>query len=374
MRIGIDCRMYSSQFTGIGRYVFELTENLFQQDQNNHYILFFNEPEYTLFKEPNSRVKKVLVNAPHYSIKEQLKFLKILKKENLDLMHFTHFNAPIFYNRPSVVTIHDLTLHFFPGKKMSSLFHRFAYNLTLKSAVNKARKVITVSQNTKKDLVEILKTPSQKIDVVYEGVNPKFKKVTDTHKQKIVKEKFQIDQSFLLYTGVWRSHKNLPNLIRSFNSLKKDYSFDGQLVITGRADPLYAQEIYKLVNDNGLIDDVKFTGMVDEEDLVTLYSEATAYVFPSFYEGFGLSPLEAMQCGTPVVASNASCIPEVCGANNAVYFDPNSVQDMAAKINDMLIDSDLRKKLIANGLSHVKNFSWEQMAKQTLAIYHSALN
>ena len=96
--------------------------------------------------------------------------------------------------------------------------------------------------------------------------------------------------------------------------------------------------------------------MVDEEDLVTLYSEATAYVFPSFYEGFGLSPLEAMQCGTPVVASNASCIPEVCGANNAVYFDPNSVQDMAAKINDMLIDSDLRKKLIANGLSHVKNF------------------
>lgn len=374
MNIGIDCRMYSSHFTGIGRYVYELTDHLFKIDHKNNYVLFFNEPEFEKFTSPNSRIKKILVNVPHYSLKEQTKFLQTLTKEKLDLMHFTHFNAPIFYSHPSVVTIHDLTLHFYPGKKMTNPLHRAAYHLTLKSAVRKAKKIITVSHNTKKDLQTLLHTPSNKIEVIYEGVNEKFKPLHSPELITAVQKKYHIDKSYLLYTGVWRSHKNLPNLIQAFHRLKTEYEFDGYLVITGRKDPLYAQEVIDHAISLQLENDVIFTGMVDEADLVPLYNGALLYVFPSFYEGFGLSPLEAMQCGTPTAVSNKSCIPEVCGEENTVYFDPSSPDDMAEKMYDVISDSSLREKLIRNGLAHVKKFSWQKMATETLRLYNETLS
>jgi len=366
--------MYSSRFTGIGRYVYELTENLFRMDTQNEYVLFFNEPEFSHFTAPNARVKKVLVNAPHYSLKEQTQFLHALKKEKLDLVHFTHFNAPIFYRKPSVVTIHDLTLSFYPGKKMSSPIHRAAYHLTIKSAIKKAKKIIAVSQNTKKDLQEIFHISDQKIAVIYEGVHEKFQPIAHTpegdKKIQDVKKKLQLDQKpYLLYTGVWRSHKNLPNLLQAFHILKNEYGFDGNLVITGRKDPVYAPELEEKTLTLKLENDVIFTGLVEEKDLVPLYNGALAYVFPSLYEGFGLPPLEAMQCGVPVVASNISSIPEICGKDNAVFFDPQDPQNMAEKIFEVTSQKTLREKLIANGLQRVKQFSWKTMCEETLKIY-----
>ena len=382
MRIGIDCRMYSSAFTGIGRYVYELTDNLFKIDDKNEFVLFFNDPEYKKFRlsehtgtaagSPKPKVEKVLVNAPHYSLKEQTRFLNLLNKAKLDLMHFTHFNAPILYNKPSIVTIHDLTLNFYPGKKMNSPIYRAAYQLTLKNAVKKASKVITVSQNTKKDLQILLKTPSNKIEVIYEGVHEKFKPLHDAAIVKKVKDKFNLDRPYLLYTGVWRSHKNLPNLLKAFHILKNDYGFEGYLVITGRKDPLYEPEIVKETMSLRLDDEVIFTGLVDEKDLVPLYNGALVYVFPSLYEGFGLSPLEAMQCGVPVAAAASSCIPEVCGKDNAVFFDPNCPNEMAEKIFSVIAEKSLRERLIANGLNHVKKFSWAKMARETLSVYNDA--
>ncbi len=374
MRIGIDCRMYSSRFTGIGRYVYELTENLFKIDSKNEYILFFNQPEYNLFQSPNPRVKKVLVNAKHYSFNEQTKFLHILNKQKLDLMHFTHFNAPIFYSKPSIVTIHDLTLHFFPGRKMTTPLHRLAYHITLKSAVKKAKKVITVSKNTKKDLQNLLKVPHAKIEVIYEGVHQKFHPISSTSAaHKIVletKNKYNLNKPYLLYTGVWRTHKNIPNLLNAFHILKKDHNFDGYLVITGRNDPFYAKEIIDHARNLKLEKDVIFPGLVPEEDLVPLYNGALLYVFPSLYEGFGLSPLEAMQCGVPVVVSNSSCLPEICGHENALFFNPNDPQDIATKMSQAIKDPQLRQTLITNSLKHVKNFSWQKMAEQTLKVYN----
>jgi len=377
MKIGIDCRMYSSRFTGIGRYVYELTENLFRLDKQNHYVLFFNEPEFSKFMPPNDRVSKVLVNAPHYSLQEQIHSLRALNKAKLDLMHFTHFNAPIFYKKPSIVTIHDLTLSFYPGKKMTSKIHRLAYHVVIKSAIKKAKKIIAVSQNTKQDLQNIFQTSDQKIAVIYEGVNENFHPITQTpegaKKIQNIRQKFQLQQKpYLLYTGVWRSHKNLPNLIHAFHILKNDYGFDGYLVITGRKDPVYAPELETKTLSLKLENDVIFTGLVEEEDLVTLYTGALAYVFPSFYEGFGLPPLEAMQCGVPVVASNTSSIPEICGKANAVFFNPQDPQNMAEKIFEITSQKSLREKLIANGLQRVKQFSWQKMTEETLKIYNEA--
>ena len=140
---------------------------LIKNDKENDYVLFFNEPLYSSFELPNDKWKKVLVNARHYSYREQTVFLYKLYKENLDLMHFTHFNAPIFYRRPSIVTIHDLTLSFYPGKKMTKQHHRLAYNLTIKNITKHAIKIIAVSEHTKKDIIEILDVPDEKIEVIY---------------------------------------------------------------------------------------------------------------------------------------------------------------------------------------------------------------
>ena len=380
MRIGIDCRMYSSQFTGIGRYVFELVENLQKIDQVNDYFLFFNQPEFNNFQAGSPNFHKVLVDIKHYSLKEQTKFKQTLDLYRLDLMHFTHFNAPVLYRGPSIVTIHDLTLHFFPGKKMNSLLHRLAYSLTIRSAVKRAKKIIAVSRSTARDLEEVLHVPLSKINIIYEGVNPDFRPMNNQQILENTLQQFHIRKPFLLYTGVWRDHKNLEGLLRAFALINEKY--DLQLVITGRKDSVYADGIFNLAKELGLMKDfpldsglsrVVFPGLVSEDELINLINSAHIYVFPSLYEGFGLPPLEAMQCGTPVAASNTSSIPEVCG-NNAVFFDPRSPEDIAAAIEKLMTDTVLYQKLVASGLEHVKKFNWPKMARETHKLYLDVLN
>lgn len=372
MRIGIDARMYSTEFTGIGRYVYELVERLKQIDDKNEYVLFMNQPEFEKFEIPNKRFRKVLVNAKHYSLDEQLKYWRTLKRARLDLMHFTHFNAPILYKKASVVTIHDLTLSFFPGKKMNSSFHRWAYHVVLKRALKNSRKVIAVSENTKKDLIEITQTSPSKIDVIYEGVNENFSPRSDKEKNAEVLKKYGITKDFLLYTGVWRGHKNLVNMIKAFSKVREgEHGFDVQLVITGAEDPYYP-EVKRTVKELELEHEVIFPGHVSEEDLVSLYQDARLFVFPSLYEGFGLPLLEAMRCGTPVVASKTSCIPEICGEGNALFFDPYDPADIADNIHRALLDEPLAAELRERGLKHSLKFSWEKMAEKTLKLYEEA--
>lgn len=373
MRIGIDARMYSSEFTGVGRYVYELTQKLLEVDDKHEYVLFMNQPSYDDFVPRSKRIKKVLVNAPHYSLAEQVRFLWKIWMARIDLMHFTHFNAPILYRGPSVVTIHDLTLSFFPGKKMNSWFYRTAYNLVLRNAARHAKKIIAVSQNTKQDLIDVVGISSAKIEVVYEGVAENFKPRPDKEGVEELLKKYSITKDYALYTGVWRSHKNLVNLIRAFALLREDASFDMQLVITGEENPYYP-EVKRTVKELELEHKVVFPGLVSEGELTALYQAAKMYVFPSLYEGFGLTPLEAMRCGTPVAASKASCIPEICGEDNAVFFDPYDPEDIANAMRKLWLDGNLCAELRERGLAHSRKFSWEKMAEKTLVIYNDVLN
>lgn len=376
MRIGIDCRMFSTHFTGIGRYTYELVKNLEHlsttdtEASKHQYILFLNDPEYSAFTPISPNFKKILVNAPHYSLKEQTTFLRILNKENIDLMHFTHFNVPLRYKKPFVVTIHDLTHSIFPGRKMRGLPYRIAYKAVIKNAVMKAKKIIAVSENTKQDLIKMLQIPQEKITVIYEGTNAEYKRLSQQQKDDALtslKKLYNISQPYLLYTGVHRYHKNLPRLIRAFDKVLEKYQ-NLQLVITGKEDPLYPeakQEINRLHLQNKVI----YTGLVSEDDLVALYNLSEAYVFPSLYEGFGLPILEAFACGTPVVASKVSSIPEVAGKGNAVFFDPENENDMAYAIISLLADKKLQAELIDRGFERIKDFSWEKMAKEILSVY-----
>lgn len=389
LRIGIDCRMFSSAFTGIGRYTFELVERFIKLNDAlpapHRIILFFNAPEFTNFSTTSGplaspNVEKILVNARHYSLREQTVFNYKLYKQKLDLVHFPHFNVPILYRRPYVLTIHDLILSLYPGKKMNKWYHRLAYNLTIKNATHHAKKIIAVSHSTKKDLEKLMKIPAEKVQVIYNGISPIFRHLTASSDRDAIAqtlEKYKITGPFLLYTGVWRNHKNLVNLIKGFsefpkirNSESRNVNHSAQanvsplLVLTGRPDPHYP-EIPATIKKHHLENRIVMPGLVSEEELVHLYNAASLYVFPSLYEGFGLPPLEAMACGTAVAASNTSCIPEVCGEENALFFDPQDPADIAKKITQLYNDNDLKTKLSTRGLAYAKKFSWDTAAKET---------
>jgi len=332
-----------------------------------------NEPEYSKFNFP-SNVKKVCVNAHHYSFAEQLKFLKILNREKCDLVHFSHFNLPFFYRGKFIVTIHDTTISFYPGKKMNSWWRKCAYNLVIRNAVRRAEKIITVSDNTAQDVQRLFGIKREKMKTIWNGIGEEFKEISNAEKSE-VREKFGLSQKFLLYTGNWREHKNLVGLLQAFSKIVSSVTngkfSDLQLVITGKADPYYP-EVQQTIKTLGLQDFVKLVGLVNQKDLVGLYNTASAYAFPSFYEGFGLPPLEAMACGTPVSASHVSAIPEVCG-DAVQYFDPKNSDDMAEKISKLLMDKNMQENLITKGKERIKLFSWDKSAEQTLKIYQSTL-
>ena len=372
MRLGIDCRFFSQNFTGIGRYTHELVDHFAQAlKPSDELILFFNNPEYKNYQPPAKNIKKILVNAPHYSLKEQTHFLKHLRQANCDIVHFPHFNVPLLYRRPYIVTIHDLILTLFPGNKMTKWYHRLAYNLTIRNAIRTARHVITVSDNTKQDIITHFGTNSKKITTIYNGISPQFTLLTDQASIDKTLKHHKIPKPFLLYTGVHRSHKNLPRLIEAFNILLTEHQLPLHLVITGRPDPHYP-EPQELVQKLQLSAHVTFTGLVDEQALVHLYNAAHVYVFPSLYEGFGFPPLESMHCGTPVVAARTSSIPEVCGQNldapTALFFDPYDPADLAAKVRQLFQDTSLQATLIENGARHASTFTWPKTAKLTFEL------
>ena len=373
MRIGIDCRMYSDAFTGIGKYVYELVEWLQDHDRDNDYVLFFNEPQFSRFEARNPRFRKVLADARHYGLKEQLLLPGILAREKCDLVHFTHFNAPLLWRGPCVVTVHDLTLSFYPGKKMTAWWQRLAYRLTLSSVVGRAREVIAVSGHTRKDLLDVLGIPSDRVRVIHNGIDPRpFRAARDDASARAeVLKKYRLEPGYLLYAGVWRSHKNLARLVRALDVLRKRGK-PARLVLAGKEDPTYheARDLVKRLDLGGL---VRTLGFVDGADLPALYAGAGAFAFPSLYEGFGLPVLEAMAAGVPVACSKTSSLPEVAGADGARFFDPFREESIADALRDVLEDSRLRERLVKAGTARVQDFSWTAMGEKTLAAYRDAL-
>lgn len=225
-------------------------------------------------------------------------------------MHFTHFNAPLIYRKQSVVTIHDLTLSFYPGRKMTGSFHRFAYQTTIRSIVRRAKRIFAISAHTKKDLVEILDVNEDVISVISNGVDrDRFE--TEIQKEVVdrMRKNLRLDGDYLFYAGVFREHKNLVRLIEAFAKIAEKFP-KTDLVLAGKEDPGY-RDVRDTIVRLGLSGRVKLPGFVEPEELVALYKGSVGYVFPSLYEGFGLPVLEAMASGVAVLCSKSSSLPEV---------------------------------------------------------------
>lgn len=367
-KIGLDARPYN--WTGIGRYLRNLIDQLLVIDQENEYVLFLEKD--AAEQVPDSpKVKKVIVDIPHYSWKEQTSMPRVIQKEDCDLVHFPHFNMPITYKDPFIVTIHDLTLSFFPGQKMTSFLHRTGYQATIKHACKKAKRIIAVSKNTAKDIENLMKVDQSKIDIIYEAVE--FDKYHNRHSEEGIvemKSRFNLKKPYLLYVGVWRSHKNILGMLSAFRKIL-DRGIDCNLVITGKPDPHYP-EVKNKIKELKLENRVIFPGFVPDEDLPLMYAGADLFVWPSFYEGFGLPPLEAMASGTPVISSNTSAMPEILG-KAAEFFDPYDDEEIALAMERVLRDRGHREQLKEKGLLHVKQFQWKKMAEETLKVYQKEL-
>jgi glycosyltransferase involved in cell wall biosynthesis len=398
--IGYDARMFGDQFTGIGRYNYEVTKRLFARkkiktsslkksdgglsdrtsDVDVRWVIFLNEPEYSQFDFPE-HVTKVCVDAPHYSLAEQTGFVKKIYQSKCDLVHFSHFNLPVLYRKPFTVTIHDTTLSFFPGEK-TSFFQKMAYQLVMRNALFSAKKIITVSHNTAKDVKKIFKVKDKKIKPIWNGLTDDFRTITETEKNTIM-TKYNLGKNYLFYCGVWREHKNIKRLLQSFLQLSLQFK-DLQLVITGSPDTkllddFFAENHFPFDAFEGLQPisrkqrsfqkKIKPLGKVPFEDLVLLMGGAKSFVFPSLYEGFGLPLLEAMKAGVPVVSSNTSSLPEV-GGDAAVYFDPNSVDDIVQKISTVLrLSPQDRLGMVRRGLDQTKKFSWDRCADEMWDVF-----
>lgn len=370
--IGIDARMYGYAQTGIGNYIRHLLKYIFEQDTENNYVIFLMSKEFDDFVILSDRVRKVKVSAKWYSWQEQLLFPFQLYKEKLDLMHFTHFNSSILYFGKTIVTIHDVTPFFFPGHKMKSLIRRIGFRAVFFSSVKKAKRVIAVSASTKNDIVKHFKIKENKIRVVYEGADEQFRVINNCEEIEIFKKKYNITKPFIFYTGVWRNHKNLVGLIKAFGILKNRYKLNYKLVLGGKEDSYYP-EVRKTWENLMLENEIIRPGFIDQADLSLFYNVAKVFVIPSFYEGFGLIGLEAMACGTPVVSSNTTSLPEVLGAA-AVYFDPKNTEEIAEKIKLVLTDKKLYNKQREKGFQQLEKYSWGKMGNETMEIYDEILN
>jgi len=383
MKIGIDARFYGPVGKGLGRYTQEIVDNIIGLDRENDYVIFLRRENFSELKSSSPRVKKVLADVKWYGLAEQIILPFYIWREHLDLMHWPHFNVPIMCPVKFVVTIHDLILIKFPTVRATTLgpltykIKNLAYKLVISSAVKRAKKVFAVSEYTKNDVVKQFKISPDKVVVTYEGVAE-----LTSHTPLSKGGGGGLNQPYLLYVGNAYPHKNLEGLIRVFAQIKAPFNKgpsrrrlaeaegkgDLKLVLVGKEDYFYHGLKKYAENFSGVI----FPGYVPDADLAELYANALAYVFPSFYEGFGLPPLEAMAHGLAVVSSNKTCLPEILG-NAALYFNPEDEADMKNKIERVINDENLRAELRNRGYEQAKKYSWRDCAEKTLGVYKNCL-
>ena len=383
--IGIDARFYGPKARGLGRYTAQLLKYLEKNDLKNRYFVYLLKENFDAYEPKNPNFIKKLADIPWYSFKEQLAMPKTIDKE-VDLMHFLHFNVPLFYSRPFVVTIHDLILFKFPTRRASqlnSLLYRIknaGYRRTLKKSADHSQKIITVSNFTKKDLEENFPQTKDKIKVIYEACEKDEKKLkldenSSSKRWQELAKKYGITTPYLLYVGGAYPHKNLENLLLAFRELKYDQKNsllkDIKLLMVGGDDYFY-QQIKSFATTNK-VPAVKFLGLVKEEnDLDLLYENAELFVLPSIYEGFGLPPLEALSLGIPVAVSKSGSLPEIL-KDGAQYFNPYQPGDIAQKIRNILLDKKLSEKILKKGRERLKDFSWGKTAQGTLKVYDEVM-
>lgn len=358
--IAIDARIINSS---TGRYVERLVTYLQEVDTENQYSILVPEKDKDFWKPHNENFTVRIADFGNYSFAEQLGLNRYLKKLNPDLVHFCMPQQPIGYKGKKVTTFHDLTLlKTYNSDKNWLVFHakQKIGKYVFKRVAEDNNHIIAISEFTKNDLQAFTPVPEDKISIIYEASDV----------SNIAPKKYQLPfKKYILYVGQQSDYKNIKRLGDAHQILLAKYPDLGLVLVGKKNASARTNEVY--FNSRNY-QNVLFTDFVDDAHLSWLYNNAQAYVFPSLMEGFGLPGLEAMGYGTPVVSSNATCLPEVYG-QAAHYFNPLDTSDMAEAIDQVLSNDELRTRLAKAGFKQIKKYSWKKMAQETHAVYKKVL-
>ncbi|MEX1127218.1 MAG: glycosyltransferase family 1 protein [Vicinamibacterales bacterium] len=365
MRIAIDARKLRDY--GIGTYIRNLVRNLARIDRTTDYVLIVQPSDVEIASELGDNFRTVPDWSGNYSVREQLSIPLDLRREKVDLFHAPHYVLPALTPCKSVVTIHDCIHLRFPQYLPNRLAYVYARS-SLWIATHRASRVLTVSETSKRDILRYFRVPESRIDVIYNAIDERLGEAPSEAELAEVRERYQLNDPFVLYTGNIKPHKNLERLIEAFHALRRGGGLDQvKLLIIGDEISKYPA-LRRAVHRYKLHKHVRFFGFVPDKTLASLYRLASVFVFPSLYEGFGLPPLEAMAAGTPVITSNVSSLPEVVG-NAAILIDPYEPESIAEAMRRVLTDAPLREELREKGLARVKQFSWERSVQRVRQIY-----
>jgi glycosyltransferase involved in cell wall biosynthesis len=372
LHIAIDAHSVGAQLGGNESYATNLIEALAEIDQVNSYTLYVTKQtaiDRFANRWPNFKVKRTLPHTPLVRI--PLTLSKELRRHPVDVLH-VQYTAPPFAPCPVVVTIHDLSFEHLPEtfNRRSVAQLRF----TVRRTVSKAARILTSSEFSRRDIVETYAINPDRIAVTALAAPTHFAPVENETELKEIRESYGIERDYILSLGSIQPRKNLVRLIEAYLCLRRirPESKLPQLVLAGKRGWLDS-ETFRAADREGCGRDILFTGYVPERDLPALYSGAISFVYPSFFEGFGLPVVEAMQCGVPVIAGNQTSLPEVVD-DAGLLFDPFDTKALRDALTRVIDDSELRKTLSEKGLRRAKNFSWRTTAQRTLRAYEEAAN
>jgi glycosyltransferase involved in cell wall biosynthesis len=364
VRIGIDARKLHD--FGIGTYIRNLLRQLARLDHETEYVLLCRPEDAAALAPLGENFRAVPESAGNYSLSEQLRVPFALRRHGVTLFHSPHYVLPRLVSCRSVVTIHDCIHLMFPQYLPNRLALSYARS-SISFASKRATRILTVSESSKRDIVRFVHTDPDKIDVIYNAYDERFGVEPREEDVVRVRERYQLNDEFVLYAGNVKPHKNLGRLIEAFHLVRNRGLDHLKLVLIGDEISRYAA-LRRAVHQHQLHKYVRFLGYLPEETLAVMYRLAGVFVFPSLYEGFGLPPLEAMASGTPVVTSSISSLPEVAG-NAAVLVDPHDPEAIADGIYRVLTDEQVRRDLRRRGLERAGQFSWEASVRRVRQIY-----
>ncbi|MFQ5885702.1 MAG: glycosyltransferase family 4 protein [Anaerolineae bacterium] len=365
MRVGINGLFWKQETTGSGQYTRCLVREL--RVLETEYTLFLprhkpgtGDPHHRLITpfSKNENLAKLWF--------EQISFPRAC--QGMEVAHVPYFAPPLYPSIPTVVTIHDLIPLILPAYR-GSILVRF-YTRLVSLGAKRAAAIITDSHSSKRDIINLLKIPGERIHTISLAADDRFKPGVKTELDR-VRRKYSLPQEFILYLGGFDQRKNLKTLFKGFRGLKERLGDKYPLVIAGTLpskDTAFFPHPRRLAEEAGVSEGVRFIGWVAEEEKPALYSLATLFLYPSLYEGFGLPPLEALACGTPVIASNAASLPEVVG-DGGVLVDPRDPAAWAEAMVALLTSPQKRDELSAKAVEQAQKFSWQRTARETLEVY-----
>ncbi|MDD5071603.1 MAG: glycosyltransferase family 1 protein [Patescibacteria group bacterium] len=378
MRIGIDIRtLMEKEYSGVSEYTFNLVRAILREDRENEYKLFYNSGRDIKDRLPVFNYENVEVVGRRYPNKifnclsqKILRYPKIDRMLGTDVFWMPHINfISLSPETKKILTIHDLSFLRYPDffSLRRNLWH---YIINVKKLMRESDKIIAVSENTKNDIVELGGIDENKVEVVYSGLGEEYGIIEKNDENlKRVKEKHGLADKFILFLGTLEPRKNIIGLIKAYNKLREGGSgFDGVGLAIAGGEGWKGKGILDEWSKSKYRNDIKFLGYIPGEDKVYLYNLASVFVFPSFYEGFGFPPLEAMACGLPVISSFSSSLPEI-GGEAFFPVDPYQTGEMAKAIERVLTDENLRNNLAQSGRKKALEFSWRKAAEKYLDIF-----